>query len=135
MAEDKVPQTVEEILADFSGDKHGAAKYLSMRDGISAGEARNRIANADEEKVQQLITQKRIDELSHCPECGGDQITVSKETHVESQSRSFIWNLFMTIITAGIWLIWMLVRGKKEEIVETKTAVCQKCGHSWELYY
>ena len=60
---------------------------------------------------------------------------MNTETHVETQPRSFLWNLFMTVITAGIWLVWMLVRGRKEVVVETKTAVCQNCGHSWELYY
>ena len=68
-----------------------------------------------------------------CPRCGAHNITVSSNTHTESKSRSIIWNLLMILLTAGIWIIWMLIRKRKEEIVTENIAVCQSCGNSWKI--
>ena len=68
-----------------------------------------------------------------CPHCGNMQVYISTDSHVESESRSCLWNLFMLAITGGLWLIWMLVRRRKESVITTTRATCQYCGYSWIL--
>lgn len=68
-----------------------------------------------------------------CPKCGCENVSVNTSTYVKSKSRSLIWNLLMTMCTFGIWLIWMLVRKKKEEVVTETTATCQQCGYAWKI--
>jgi len=67
-----------------------------------------------------------------CPKCGSDNVTVSVNTYVKSKRRSFLWNLFMIVVTAGFWLLWMLIRRRKEKVVTQKTAVCGNCAYSWK---
>ncbi len=67
-----------------------------------------------------------------CPKCNSENVTLSVNNVVKTKNRSCLWNLFMICCTAGIWLIWMLVRKRKEKVVTIKTAVCQDCGYSWE---
>lgn len=69
----------------------------------------------------------------NCPKCKGNNVNVSVNTYTVSKSRSFLWNLFMICITAGLWIIWMLIRKKKQKIVTEKTAVCNSCGYSWKI--
>lgn len=66
-----------------------------------------------------------------CPRCKGNNVKVEVNTYVKSKSRSFIWNLLMCFVTCGLWIIWMLVRKRKEKVVRKKIAVCQDCGKSW----
>lgn len=68
-----------------------------------------------------------------CPKCGNNNVSIQTSTYMKSKRRSFLWNLFMILITGGLWIIWMLVRRKKEKKVTTKTAVCQGCGYSWKV--
>ena len=68
-----------------------------------------------------------------CPKCKSNNVTVSTSTYTKSKRRSFLWNLFMIIITAGIWLIWMLIRKRKEKVIHEKTCICQNCGYSWNI--
>lgn len=68
-----------------------------------------------------------------CPKCKSNNVRVEMNTYMKSQHRSFLWNLFMIFITAGIWLIWMFVRKRKEKRVTIKMAVCQDCGKSWKV--
>lgn len=68
-----------------------------------------------------------------CPKCNSTEVSISENVIVKSKRRSFLWNLLMICITCGIWIIWMLVRKKKEKVVHVKMCVCQKCGHSWEI--
>ena len=68
-----------------------------------------------------------------CPKCQGQNVSISENIYTKSQSRSLIWNLLMIFITGGLWIIWMLIRKKKEKVVKIKSAVCQQCGHSWKL--
>ena len=63
-----------------------------------------------------------------CKKCGGNNITYSVNTYTKTKSRSFLWNLFMLCFTGGFWLLWMLVRKKKEKIINKKVAICQNCG-------
>lgn len=68
-----------------------------------------------------------------CPKCKSENVTISDNYVTQSKSRSFLWNLLMICCTAGFWLVWMLVRRKKEKIVHIKSCVCQNCGKSWEI--
>lgn len=68
-----------------------------------------------------------------CPKCGGENIVVNTNTVVVSKSRSFLWNLFMIIITLGWWLVWMLVRKRKEKTITETWATCQDCGKRWKV--
>lgn len=67
-----------------------------------------------------------------CEKCGGN-VNVSTSTYSKSKPRSFLWNLFMVCITGGFWLIWMLVRRKKEKIVRETWATCTECGNRWKI--
>jgi DNA-directed RNA polymerase subunit RPC12/RpoP len=68
-----------------------------------------------------------------CPKCGSTNTSVSVNTYAKSKHRSLLWNIFMICITAGIWIIWMIIRKRKEKIVTQKTAVCNNCAHSWKV--
>lgn len=68
-----------------------------------------------------------------CPKCGGENIVVNTNTVVVTKSRSFLWNLFMIIITLGWWLVWMLVRKRKEKTITETWATCQDCGKRWKV--
>lgn len=67
-----------------------------------------------------------------CPKCGSENVTMSVSNVVQTKNRSCLWNLIMICCTGGLWLIWMLVRKRKEKVVTIKTAVCQNCGYSWK---
>lgn len=69
--------------------------------------------------------------MLQCKRCGGTNVMVNMNTYTKTKSRSFLWNLFMVLITGGLWIIWMLVRKKKEKVVHEKIACCQSCGFSW----
>lgn len=64
-----------------------------------------------------------------CPKCGSENVSVTTNTVVLSKSRSFLWNLIMTVLSWGFWLIWMLVRKRKEEKV-TETWVLVKVAEN-----
>lgn len=68
-----------------------------------------------------------------CPKCGSEDVTVTTNTVVVSKSRSFIWNLLLIIGTCGLWLIWMLVRKRKEKMITETWATCQHCGKRWRV--
>lgn len=68
-----------------------------------------------------------------CPKCGGENVVVNTNTVVVTKSRSFLWNLFMIIITLGWWIVWMLVRKRKEKTITETWATCQDCGKRWKV--
>jgi len=68
-----------------------------------------------------------------CRKCKSRNVSVSASTFAKSQSRSCLWNLLWIVLTGGLWIIWMLIRKRKERIVTVKTAVCGDCGHSWRV--
>lgn len=68
-----------------------------------------------------------------CPKCGNESISISESVYTKSKRRSFLWNLLWTVCTCGIWLIWMLVRKKKEKTIREKRCICQSCGYSWKM--
>ena len=69
----------------------------------------------------------------NCKKCGSNRVTISTNVYTKSKSRSFIWNLLMTCLTSGLWLLWILIRKRKEKTVREKTACCQECGYSWNI--
>lgn len=68
-----------------------------------------------------------------CPKCKNTNVTISESVYKESQHRSFLWNLLWICLTGGLWIIWMLIRKKKEKTVREKRCVCQSCGYSWRI--
>lgn len=68
-----------------------------------------------------------------CPKCGSTSVTANTSTYVVSKSRSFIWNLLRVFLTGGLWLLWMLIRKRKEKTVTDTWATCQECGYRWKL--
>lgn len=68
-----------------------------------------------------------------CSKCGSNNVKCTTSTYVKSKSRSFLWNLFMVIITCGFWILWMLIRKRKEKVITETIATCQECGHHWEV--
>ena len=68
-----------------------------------------------------------------CKKCNSANVNVSANTVVKSKRRSFLWNLLWILLTGGLWIIWMLVRKRKEKLVTIRTAICSSCGHSWTL--
>lgn len=68
-----------------------------------------------------------------CPKCKSENVSINVNTYMKSKRRSLLWNILMVCCTAGIWLIWMLVRKRKEKKVTVKMAVCQDCGKSWKV--
>ena len=73
--------------------------------------------------------QQNGDQRIICPRCGSNNIHISVNTYQQKKKRSFLWNLFLVVITGGIWLIWMLVRNNSVE-KQAKVYVCQKCGYT-----
>ena len=65
--------------------------------------------------------------------CGSENVSVTTNTMMVSQSRSFLWNLLLIICTGGLWLIWMLIRKRKEKKVTETWATCQDCGKRWKV--
>lgn len=68
-----------------------------------------------------------------CPRCKNSNVKIEASTFMKSKSRSLLWNLLWIVVTGGLWIIWMLVRKKKEKQVTVKMAICQDCGHSWKI--
>lgn len=68
-----------------------------------------------------------------CIKCGSENVNCTTSAVVKSVRRSFLWNLFMIFITCGFWLLWMLVRKRKEKVVMITTATCNSCGKCWEV--
>lgn len=68
-----------------------------------------------------------------CPKCQSENVTVQSSTYTKSKSRSCLWNLIMLTCTCGIWLIWMLVRKRKEKVMHETVCTCQSCGYSWKI--
>lgn len=69
-----------------------------------------------------------------CKKCGSSNIKVDYNVYVKSKSRSFLWNLLMVCCTCGFWILWMLIRKKKEKVVKETTCICQNCGYMWKKF-
>ncbi len=68
-----------------------------------------------------------------CPKCGSENVSVNTSTMMVSKSRSFLWNLLLIICTGGLWIIWMLIRKRKEKRVSETWATCENWGKRWRV--
>lgn len=68
-----------------------------------------------------------------CRKCKSENVLINTNSMVVSQSRSFIWNFLMFFLTGGLWILWMLIRARKEKHVVETWATCQNCGNRWKL--
>lgn len=67
-----------------------------------------------------------------CPKCGQDDIAIS--TFTDNQKRGCFMVLvhtILTLFTMGIWLIILLIRGKKGK--EKTVCICKNCGYKWNI--
>ena len=68
-----------------------------------------------------------------CSKCNSKNVSVQTSTYMQSKSRSCLWNLLLLALTCGFWIVWMLIRKRKEKKVTETIATCQSCGHSWKI--
>lgn len=68
-----------------------------------------------------------------CPKCKSSNVSVQTNTYMKSKSRSCLWNLLLITCTCGLWILWMLIRKRKEKKVTETHATCQDCGYSWKV--
>lgn len=68
-----------------------------------------------------------------CSKCGSTNINVQAVNEVKHRGcLMVIINIFLGICTFGLWLIVPLLRGGTRS--KTKSyAVCQSCGHKWQI--
>ena len=70
-----------------------------------------------------------------CRRCFKTNVGVQTTTYTKTESRSFLWNLLMVLLTGGFWILWMLIRKKKERVIRETWATCQSCGHRWKVRF
>lgn len=71
-----------------------------------------------------------------CPKCGSEDVNVQIVTKVKTKHRGCIgWCLWilLAICTFGLILIIPALTNSKTKSKEKKVAVCQNCGHSWNV--
>lgn len=68
-----------------------------------------------------------------CPKCNSSNVHIDSQVYTQSVNRSCLWNLLMILITGGLWIIWMLVRKRKEKTIKQTSCTCQNCGYSWVM--
>lgn len=80
-----------------------------------------------------------------CPKCGSDKVNIQvvNEVELKTKHHSALWWIFWGWYWIPIkWLFFTLpaliiklFRGKKQKVKNTATkhAVCQNCGHSWNV--
>lgn len=87
-------------------------------------------------------------EQKACPKCGSTNINYQALTNTiqKNQHHSLLWWLFIgwwwliikwfffTFIALIMFILKLLgVRKKKTMIIDRTKAVCQNCGHSWDV--
>lgn len=75
-----------------------------------------------------------------CPHCGSDNVNVNISqagASTETKGKGCLYRLFylfMVFITCGLWLIvGPKLASSKTTYLYKKMAVCQDCGHTWEV--
>jgi hypothetical protein len=67
-----------------------------------------------------------------CQRCGSSNIQAVSNTYGKIKRRGCLmtcFHIFMTIITAGLWIIVPLIRGASKGKIRTKVEfVCLNCG-------
>lgn len=79
-----------------------------------------------------VFKKERLDNMK-CKKCESTNVNVQTNSFTKTKSRSFLWNLLMVCLTGGIWLLWMLIRKRKEKVIAETWATCQDCGHRWKI--
>ena len=71
-----------------------------------------------------------------CPKCGSDNVLSHVVTDVKTKHRGCIgwcfW-IILTICTFGLLIIIPLLTNSKTVSKQKTFAVCQVCGHTWEI--
>ena len=78
-----------------------------------------------------------------CKKCGSDNVNIMADHTEKSKGRhGIVYWLFvgwwlhplMWLFATPLILIWRLIRpNRKTKTVTHTTAVCQDCGHTWEV--
>lgn len=78
-----------------------------------------------------------------CPKCGSENITVQAVTSIQQKSKKGViywiligwwWEIFAWLFLTLPKLIIALFGNHKKIVSKEKTvAVCQSCGHRWEI--
>ena len=71
-----------------------------------------------------------------CPKCGSEHVSVQIESKVYTKRRGCLgWCLWilLAICTLGLILIIPLLTNSKTKTKNKKVALCQNCGHKWNL--
>jgi hypothetical protein len=65
-----------------------------------------------------------------CIKCGSENVQVVSEMNAKSRGCMMILvHIFLALMTAGIWLILLWLKGRK---IQSKTKfVCLNCKNSW----
>ncbi len=75
-----------------------------------------------------------------CPKCKSENVTVTteqKSAKTKSKHMGCLWSIcrsFLIICTCGLWLLV----GRRKSTSKTKfknstVAICQNCGHKWNV--
>lgn len=65
-----------------------------------------------------------------CGKCGETQ-NITVQTLAGLKRRSCLGTALLTVCTCGIYLIYMVVKGRKN--TSATMAVCQRCGNTWNV--
>ncbi|MEG0899512.1 MAG: zinc-ribbon domain-containing protein [Oscillospiraceae bacterium] len=109
---------------------HCGKEILSVEDlfcsncGSSLNNETNLVPSADVGIIS--VNENKL----RCDKCGSEHIKVETVTRSVYESRSFVFNLLFSIITFGLWLVWILTRGKKERLIRETVITCQDCGNT-----
>ena len=79
--------------------------------------------------------------MAACPKCGSNNVSiqiVQTGSVTNTKKKGCLYSLFRTLLiicTLGLWSLF----GKKKEKSRTtytnqKVAICQNCGHQWNVY-
>ena len=75
-----------------------------------------------------------------CPRCGSEHVNVQLEqvsAKAKHRGKGILWTLgrsMLIILTCGLWLLIGARKGtSKTKFKNKKVAICQECGHSWNI--
>ena len=71
-----------------------------------------------------------------CPKCGNEHVNVQMvNSKINSRNTSIFYKFCRLILICSTFGLWLLVPSKSgnSKIKSKKVAVCQDCGHNWNL--
>ena len=73
-----------------------------------------------------------------CKKCGSSNVTIKDDHYVQEKTSSVLLNIFLSVITCGIWLVWLLLKllsgkSRKSILHNRRVAICNNCGASYVL--